>query len=80
MDTIFRIFGIYPLQRFDKDSLKPTSPCRFWSRYVLTSLLAQAIVITPMVYIVTKETTPEEYVQAFVKSMATTTIDRIIWQ
>ena len=77
MDTIFRIFGIYPLQRFDKDSLKPTSPCSFWSRYVLTSLLAQAIVVTPMIVIVTKETTPEEYVQAFVKSMATTTIDRI---
>ena len=77
IDTLLRIFGVYPLQRIDKDELKPTPKCRFWFRYVFTTIWVQALMAMPVGYILYKETTPKEYVTAFVKSLAATTIDKI---
>ena len=77
IDTIFRIFGVYPLQRMGKEELKPTSKCRFWFRYVFTALWVQVFMTIPMGYILYKETTPREYISAFVKSLAATSIDKI---
>ena len=75
--TIFRRFGVYPLQRIGKEQLKPTPKCRFWFRYIFTVLWVLVLMMTPMGYILHKETTPKEYVTAFVKSLAATSIDKI---
>ena len=77
IDTIFRIFGVYPLQRIGKEELRPTPKCRFWFRYIFTAIWVQVLMVTPMAYILCKETTLKEYSDAFIKSLAATSIDKL---
>ena len=77
MDTFFRIFGIYPLQRIGKEELKATPKCRFWFRYVFTTVWVQIAMAMPMGFIFYNEATPREYIGSFVTSLAATSIDKI---
>ena len=60
MSFIYRSFGIYPCQRIGEEELKPTSGCRFWFQYIITSTLVMLIYVGSIVY----ATCFEDYVLA----------------
>ena len=77
MDTLFRLFGIYPCQRIGESGLKPTSTCRFWTRYVFTATINVLIVGTPIAYASWKETNFDIFIQAFLEEFVVTLYDKI---
>ena len=77
MDTLFRLFGIYPCQRIGESGLKPTSTCRFWTRYVFTATINILIVGTPIAYASWQETNFDIFIQAFLEEFAVTLYDKI---
>ena len=78
LSTIVKIFGIYPCQRIGDSELKPTSTCRFWTRYLITATINVLIVGTPIAYASWQETNLEILIQAFLEEFAVTLYDKIV--
>ena len=62
MRFFYRLFGLFPLERVEEADLKPTSACRFWIRYIITSTLVMSIFVGPICY----ATNFKDYALAFV--------------
>ena len=71
MSFIYRLFGIYPCQRIGEADLKPTSACRFWFRYIITSMFVTLIYVGSIAY----ATNLEEYILALATEFGVTVYD-----
>ena len=73
MSFFYRLFGLFPLERVEEADLKPTSACRFWIRYIITSTLVMSIFVGPICY----ATNFIDYALAFVAVIGITVYDMI---
>ena len=75
---IFRYLGVNPCEKDEFGKLKPTSACRYWMRFVCTNILVLVIFTGSFLYQVFVETSPEEFIKEYRKTLATSTTTIIV--
>ena len=75
---VFKPLGVYPCQKSETAKLRPTSSCKFWTRYICTSTLIYCILMSIMSYIVNFQTTPEKYMEAYFQKLIPSMLDKVV--